>query len=346
MTEASVRLAGAPAADGDLAGSRPVFVVGMNGSGTSMMLDCLGRHPDLYAVPQETLMMPHIIAQAPRFGDLRIDEAFLSYWQYAIDQMPVLRRIRGGNDPEIPVDWQSYPRTVAGVFEGLFGSLAKVEGKRRWCEKTPDHVQHIEMLSRVFPGAQFVHMIRDGREVACSISRRQKRHPELIIYRWKKLIELGRGDGAKLDGRYTEVRYEELTRDPRTQMERVCEFLHLDFSEKVLQSRMPQSPGRKRLNAGELGSISRNPSKWQGYFDTGSVRRLERISGRTLEALGYPVELSGDSDPNWLQKRYWRAIDFLRLAVNRKTTQPKYNSWVKVLRKAVYSFKEYRTKRH
>lgn len=327
--------------------SRPVFIVGMNGSGTSMLLDSLGRHPDLYAVPQETLMMPHIIAQAKRFGDLQRDESFKAYWQFAVDHMPVLDRIGEGRAREIPPDWRTWPRTPGGIFEGLFGTLARLEGKRRWCEKTPDHVQHIDMLSSVFPAAQFVHMIRDGREVACSIARRQMRRPELIIYRWKKLIELGRSEGRKLGAtRYMEVRYEDLTREPSVEMVRICRFLDLEFADSTLQSRLPQNPNRKELPPGELGSIGANPRKWQEFFDYGSVRRLEEIGGRMLERLGYPVSLSGDGNPNWLMKHYWRAVDFLRFAVNRRKSQPRYDSWAKVIRRAVYSVKEYRSKKH
>ena len=63
----------------------PVFVVGMNGSGTTMMLDSLGRHPELYGFPSETQMMPYIISQAPKFRDLEIDDNFRAYWRFAIN---------------------------------------------------------------------------------------------------------------------------------------------------------------------------------------------------------------------------------------------------------------------
>ena len=77
----------------------------MNGSGTSMMLDSLGRHPKLYALPDETHMMPHIINQQDRFDDLNIDSNFTRYWQFAIDNLPVLQKRSGGIKPEIPDNW-------------------------------------------------------------------------------------------------------------------------------------------------------------------------------------------------------------------------------------------------
>ncbi len=324
----------------------PVFVVGMNGSGTSMMLDSLGRHPDLYAVPHETLMMPYIIEQARRFGNLEVDENFFAYGRFALDQMPVLRRITGTDRLELPGNWLAQPRTVAGVFDGIFGSLAVGQNTRRWCEKTPDHVQHIRTLAEVFPDAGFVHMIRDGREVAASISRRQLRHPELVMYRWKKLVAEGRAAGAGIGNRYLEVRYEDLTSDPRAQMQRLCRFLQVRFTDEILQSRLPQNPNRKQLPRGELGAISPNPVKWPNYFDSATVRRLEEIGGRMLGELGYEVRtVSGDDEPKWWQKKLWRAMDFLRYTWAQKKRSRRYNSWPKLARKIYFSFKEYRSKR-
>jgi hypothetical protein len=217
----------------------------------------------------------------------------------------------------------------------------------RWCEKTPDHVQHLGLLSEVFRNARFVHMIRDGREVACSLTRRQRRHPELVIYRWKKLVRLGRREGARLGDRYLEVIYEELTRDPKMQMKRLCEFLQLEFDERVLQSQMPQSPRRKRLARGALGAISANPLKWKDYFDGETLRGLECIGGRTLQDLGYEVaNEAGDHDPGWVQRKHWRAVDFLRVTNDRRKTSKKYDSWKKLAQKLVFSFKEYRSKRY
>jgi hypothetical protein len=335
----------APACAGQNRG--PVFVVGMNGSGTSMMLDCLGRHPALYAVPDETLMMPFIIGQARRFGDFRSDENFLAYWQFAIDQMPVLQRVVDSRLLNIPTWWQSQPRNIAGVFDGIFGKLAAEAGKQRWCEKTPDHVQHLDLLSEVFKDARFVHMIRDGREVASSLTRRQRRHPELVIYRWKNLVKLGQLHGARLGGRYLEVTYEELTSNPRRQMERLCDFVGLEFDERVLQSQMPQSPGRKQLAKGALGAISPNPVKWREYFDSQTLLELEQIAGRMLEDLGYDVvHQAGDKDPGRLRRKYWRTVDFVRVTNDQRKRNKRYRSWKNLASKILFSLKEYRTKRY
>ena len=326
--------------------SAPVFVVGMNGSGTSMMLDSLGRHPQLYALPDETLMMPYIIMRAHRFGDLTDDANFLKLWRFAIDEIPALVRFNGGSKPEVPTDWNRFPRTIAGVFDGIYSALAAKKGKRRWCEKTPDHVQHLPLLSATFPDARFIHLIRDGREVSCSINRRQHRTPELVIYRWKKLVEMGQIGGRALGDRYIEIRYEDLTADPESQMRRACRFLEVEFSPEVLQSRMPQNPTRRALAKGQLGEISSNPTKWPDYFDARTVGKLEAIGGKKLTELGYEVATHGDSDPGRVRRRFWRYRDFLRLTRRRVKSGARFRSWGNVARFLYFSIKQYGSKRY
>ena len=48
----------------------PVFIVGMNGSGTTMIHHHLGQHRELYAFPQESYVLPHFMNIEGKFGDL------------------------------------------------------------------------------------------------------------------------------------------------------------------------------------------------------------------------------------------------------------------------------------
>ena len=166
----------------------PVFIVGMNGSGTTMLLDSLGNHPDLYAYPRETRLIPNLIHNVDRYGDLNNDENFLRLW-HAVLGIPAFRGKKYKSPkPPLPANWRDFPRNLAAVLDAVFRYFALTHGKIRWCEKTPQHVQHLQNLHAVFPGAKFIHIIRDGRDCAASFHRRWRRQPELTIYRWKKVI--------------------------------------------------------------------------------------------------------------------------------------------------------------
>lgn len=287
----------------------PVFLVGMNGSGTTMLLDSLGRHSQLYAFPRETRVLPHLIANLDRFGDLTDDEAFQRLWD-EVRKIGVLRYVNNGETVPLPADWADTPRNIAAVLDRVFQYFAQRQGKSRWCEKTPQHVQHILSLSAVFPKAKFVHMIRDGRDSAVSFKRRWHRTPELTIYRWKKVVQEGRRQGRSLgSSRYLEVKYEDLTANPEYWIQHVSSFLGIPFEPATLES---SEPYLKKKQDGEPGRIRSNSGQWQKVFSAAEVATLEAIAGRVLTETGYPTQNpAGDVDPPKLRRDWWLMRDYV-----------------------------------
>ena len=285
----------------------PVFVVGMNGSGTTMLLDCLGRHAALYAFPQETRLIPYLMARVGTFGDLSIDANYQRLWDH-VRALPVFSQANGGAPVPMSAHWRAGERSLATVLDGVFGYFAAREGKRRWCEKTPQHVQHLLALAELFATAKFIHVVRDGRDCAVSFHRRWLRQPELTIFRWKNVVAAGRTQGRRLGtGRYLEIRYEDLTAAPEGSLRLICEFLGLAFDAAVLESARPY------LQGGNGRGLQRNSGKWQGYFTARQQQRLEHIAGKALVEFGYTTDCpEGDADiPRW-RRRYWTGAESLR----------------------------------
>lgn len=263
----------------------PVFIVGMNGSGTTMLLDHLGQHPALYAYPLETYVLPYYIRSQGQFGDLDDDDNFLRLWDKMRSAYAFQQRNRKQPIP-LPDDWRNSARSAAGIFDRIMCLFAAKEGKERWAEKTPMHVRHIGLLSREFPEARFIHMIRDGRDCAASNHRRWGRSPEGTIYRWKDVVNLGRAQGEAIGERYLELKYEELTASPVEFLREACAFLSLEWDERVLVT------DRLRPEVSRYASktIVRSTASRDQYFTARRLRSLERIAGRTLARFGYDTD--------------------------------------------------------
>ena len=283
----------------------PIFIVGMNGSGTTMLLDSLGKHPNIFAYPRETRIIPNLIDNIDRFGDLEIDENFLCLW-HSVLTIPAFRGKKYNSPkPPLPSNWRDFPRKLSAVLDAVFRSFAIKQGKSRWCEKTPHHLQHLLNLHTIFPHAKFIHIIRDGRDCAASFHRRWRRRPELTIYRWKKVIQEGKKQAEEINEHYLELKYEEITSKPRVWMNNICDHLKLPFDENLLLSSKRQSRDRN-----EEKRIEKNPYNWNQYFEESAVKRLEKIAGGYLQDLGYKTQsCAGNEDPTNINLLFWRWSD-------------------------------------
>jgi len=84
-------------------------------------------------------------------------------------------------------------------------------------DKSPNSTPHVELIAKCFPEARFIHMIRDGRDVAISMLMASKgwgkswatRRVEEAAREWKRFVVQGRKT-REFTRNYTEVRYEEL----------------------------------------------------------------------------------------------------------------------------------------
>lgn len=291
----------------------PIFIVGMNGSGTTMLADCLENSPELYAFPRETRMVPWLIEHLDDFGDLKSPENL----QRLLDRFCEFHDIKTILKKKLALQAVNEP-TLNGVLNAVYGHLAAQQGKPRWIEKSPMNVQFMLQIAEHLPSAKFIHIYRDGRDVAQSNQRRWHKNPYLTMYRWKQVVRQGKKDGKVLGSdRYFEVKYEQLTCEPEATMRNICAFIGINYQPQLLQSSMPfvNSVFGNRAGA-KTGMIVPTGQKWRKYFSPRQIAALEKIGGLLLADLGYePNNVSGDSNLSLIQKKYWRAVDIVTQGV-------------------------------
>lgn len=252
----------------------PIFIGGAPRSGTTLLLRLLERHPDVVGMFE------------PKVGSLLVD------W---------LEGLLDPSDPEGP--WRSRVseyftredlyRSFGEGLRALYDGWAASRGKRRWVEKTPRNAIQLPELFTLFPDLRFVHMIRDGRDVAVSmptLGGAPKSVPECARL-WKRYVRCGRGAASTRPDRCLEVRYEDLVARPEPVVRRVCEFLDLDF-----RPGMAELEGVKVSlfveNWGETASPRTPIGRWRRTPDF-PREDFKREAGDLLVELGY------EPGPDW-----------------------------------------------
>jgi len=136
--------------------SAPLIVLGVRRSGTTLLRVILDRSPGI-AIPDETFFIPQL---AHRHRGTVDPESFLddlrrfprlAAWGLSADDLACrLRR----------------DLSIGEAISAVFDAYASSRGKPRWGDKTPMYMRNLGLLDRLFPDAQYVHLIRDGRDAA------------------------------------------------------------------------------------------------------------------------------------------------------------------------------------
>jgi hypothetical protein len=277
----------------------PFFVVGAQRSGTTMLRLMLNAHPRL-CVPFESRFIPDLARRAAEFGDLR-EEAALRRLFAAIAADPFVAKGALLPDAEAVVaavqrraSQSGLAPGVAGVIDAMFGHLAALAGKARWGDKTPSYVTEMGTLWQLFPGCRFVHLVRDGRDVALSLAGLSWGSRDLVRnaqdWRWK--VTLGRRMGEMIPGHYLEVRYEDLVAEPAAQLKRICAFLGEPFSDAMLDypatatEQMPEQSMVWHRNSVRAPDADKR-AMWRARMSAADQRVFDEVAGTTLEAFGY-----------------------------------------------------------
>lgn len=136
-------------------------------------------------------------------------------------------------------------------------------GKSRWAEKTPMYTLHLDFIDRLFPTAQYLHLVRNGRDVVASHRDRWGfKAAARSVSQWVKYITLARVFGhQKGPDRYHELRYEQLVLYPERQMRQVLTFLVEPWDDALLDYERQQHDGwqliaeKRRQEAGSQATI-------------------------------------------------------------------------------------------
>lgn len=272
----------------------PVFVLGSPRSGTTLLYHMLLSSGDFAIYRAEThvfnLLAPHFGNLAKLENRTRLIDAWLTtdyFRRTGLAAEPLRSRVIS--------ECRNYGDFIRVVME----SIARQQGIARWAECTPEHLLYIDDIRRTIPDALIIHIVRDGRDVAVSLSKQgwirplsiDRDHPLLVAgFYWDWIVQRGRAAGRKIGPAYLEVRFEDLIASPQATLNTIGAFIGKELNYETIQRKGVGSVSEPNSSFLDSGEGTFNPvGRWKNQ-DPAEMARLEALIGPALRDFGYAMQ--------------------------------------------------------
>lgn len=298
----------------------PIFIVGVHRSGTTLLRYMLSSSPRIY-IPPESDFIPRFFGRRP---DKKLDRDRVAAMLNLIFVHYRFAKEWESEPPNADRLIQEMQAPTASAFlDTLYRKYAEQHGAVRWGDKTPIYTSYLHLIHRIFPQAQFIHVIRDGRDVALStLDKWGQTELHVDIYYaariWVRRIRQARWASGELGSAlYHEVQYEDLVRGPETELQTICEFLGESYLPQMARqhhyAREHVPPEGFHAAVREPPDISR-VDRWRQEMSMPDLRLYQHVAGALLAELGYPLAEVGNMSP-------WEQVRLLALKVKYEVLQ-------------------------
>jgi len=251
---------------------RHIIIGGCPRSGTTLLRRTLDAHPAICCGPETSLFLPGRTALAP----------LAAAYGIPVEELRALRAAAGSQ---------------AAFVDAVARRYRELRGRARWAEKTPLNIRHARWILERWPEARIIHVVRDGRDVVCSLRTHAERRwvdggwvkvppPERPVADWARrwVADTGAGLALRTDPRVLTVRYEDLARTPETEIARVLAFLGEPVVPDLLA--VEATAGDARPDA--AGPVStRSIGRWRTDLTASEQAEVLTVAGARLRELGY-----------------------------------------------------------
>ena len=287
-----------------------IFIVGNSRSGTTLMARILKRHSSIYIL-NETHFMEEFIFERKNFDEMnKKDLNEIINRMLTIQDKGYYRKTEIDDYPISNVILRNFEKSDKNSFSNLvslfFSHEASKHNKSISGDQTPRHIFYVNEIKTMFPEAKFVNMVRDPRGVLCSQKYKWKAefkkgvplfetvrtylnyHPILMSFLWNKGIKnaLDVNDIVKNDS-WLNVKFEDLTNNPREIVMNVCDFLNVEFMESMLD--VSVSLSSTNTDEGMQGISKNIADKWILNLSSNEIFYAEKINHQYMEKFGYKI---------------------------------------------------------
>jgi len=319
-----------------------ILVCGCQRSGTTLLTALLDGHSRILVFPEETFF----------FEGCRLHrDRTVAEWVDALLAAPACRNVGKHFYSPAPHEGPAHAAFDAVTFARRFRELALAAGevaqvlpalaaayglacgqgpRRYWAEKTPGNESSLFRAASWYRDLRPVYILRDPRAVLCSLALKQRKEtgrpvevhvPDFLftwaqsLFAWERFVAHG--------GRGLLLRYEDLVRDPRAGMERVCAFLDVPYEDALTRPWRGGVPfsGNSSFGGHTDGVSTDSLDRWRDVLRAEDVAAIELWLGHVMLRRGYA--LTGPRTRGWrsaegalLRNPCWRPLLGLLLGLS------------------------------
>ncbi len=282
----------------------PIFIVGANRSGTTLLRLILNAHPHI-AIPEEIIYFGSFMAGVPigqwRNPGLSADRYKHFITDFVDNKCSVLDGIdHGALKAEILAD---DAQNFCLPYKTMLEAWASQHGKKRWGEKTPGNLFYADILLDMFPDARFIHLVRDPRAGVSSMMKTTF-FPDDITFNAmsrRKFMQQGRAilEEAVPEPQRMLLRYEDIVTKPDETVRAICSFIGESFEPAMLSfykdaSRYMKAEAASSFNKAATRPISADMlDKWKKNLSAEDVAMIESVCKKEMAEFGYDFSGQG-----------------------------------------------------
>ena len=196
----------------------PIFIGGLMKSGTTLLRTMLSNHSNIY-----TGLETHW------FNNVQIKKNDVEYISqvteyYDLNKNEVLDIIETSNRNNTP------------FVKELFSILTLRNNKKRWIEKTPQNLMHLDKIKKNFKEFKFIHVKRDFRDTFSSWKESNKSSVESFVKQVKENYDKFYRENSSIENDLIEVKYEDVILSTSETVTKVLNNLGEQIEEKCFQN--------------------------------------------------------------------------------------------------------------
>jgi hypothetical protein len=304
----------------------PIFIGGIERSGTSLIYALLASHPKI-AMTRRTNLWTFFYNQ---YGDLK-DPA--NFERCLTAMLHYKRLLKLEPDPERlrREFWQGEP-TYPRLFTLLEEHFAERLGRPRWGDKSLNTERYADQIFAAYPGARILHIIRDPRDRYASAVTRWKINRGRIgvgTAVWLGSVHLAERNQRRYPDRYRIVRYESLVQQPEASLRTICTFIGEEYAPEMLGMQGAElfrdAGGNSSYERHEVGRIStKSIGRYRKVLSQREIAFMQWHARREIQTYDYqldPIRFSRrerilfslvDQPSNLARIAAWRAMETFR----------------------------------